>query len=228
MVVNAILFDKDGTLFDFHATWSVWTGRAIEHLSKGDSAVAARLAEVTHFDVATRKLRPTSPVIAFTSAHVDEIFLSALPDHLTNGALAFLAQSAADVDIVPAVPLRECLAGLAARGLALGVMTNDTEFGARTHLGKAGVADMFRFIAGFDSGYGAKPDPAPLLAFAKTVDVAPETVVMVGDSIHDLEAGRAAGMQTIGVLTGVAIQADLAPYADVVLADVGHIAAWLT
>jgi phosphoglycolate phosphatase len=50
---------------------------------------------------------------------------------------------------------------------------------------------------------------------------------MVGDSTHDLVAGRAAGMQTLGVLTGVADSEELAPFADAVLPDIGHIPGWL-
>ena len=51
---------------------------------------------------------------------------------------------------------------------------------------------------------------------------------MVGDSRHDLDAGRAAGMRTIAVLTGIAKREDLAPHADVVLADIGAIPGWLS
>ena len=43
---------------------------------------------------------------------------------------------------------------------------------------------------------------------------------MIGDSTHDLDSGRAAGMTTIAVLTGLASRADLAPHADVVLDDI--------
>ena len=50
---------------------------------------------------------------------------------------------------------------------------------------------------------------------------------MVGDSLHDLQSGRAAGMVTIAVLTGVADTSELAPFADVVLPDISHIPAWL-
>ena len=50
---------------------------------------------------------------------------------------------------------------------------------------------------------------------------------MIGDSTHDLDSGRAAGMATVGVLTGLATRADLAPHADVVLADIGALPAWL-
>ena len=50
---------------------------------------------------------------------------------------------------------------------------------------------------------------------------------MVGDSMHDLHAGRSAGMRTIGVLTGPASRADLTPHADVVLDTIADIPDWL-
>jgi hypothetical protein len=63
---------------------------------------------------------------------------------------------------------------------------------------------IFDFVAGCDSGFGAKPDPGMCLAFAAHLGHAPDTILMVGDSLHDLTAGRAAGMRTVGVLTGIA------------------------
>ncbi len=72
--------------------------------------------------------------------------------------------------LAPAVPLAPLLAALAATGLKLGVMTNDTEFGALSRTcSKAGIDRHFDFVAGFDSGHGAKPAPGPLLAFARAV-----------------------------------------------------------
>ena len=64
-------------------------------------------------------------------------------------------------------------------------------------------------------------------AFARQLGLDPARVVMVGDSLHDLQAGRAAGMRTVAVLTGMAGTADLAPHADVVLPDIGHLAGWI-
>ena len=135
--------------------------------------------------------------------------------------------TASDVPQTPTLPLAPYLADLSGRGLALGVMTNDNEYSARAHLKSVGIDSHFDFIAGFDSGFGAKPEPGPLLAFAKAMNIAPARVAMVGDSTHDLVAGRAAGMQTIGVLTGLAEAAELAPHADIVLPDIGHIPTWL-
>jgi phosphoglycolate phosphatase len=50
---------------------------------------------------------------------------------------------------------------------------------------------------------------------------------MVGDSTHDLHAGRAAGMVCVAVLTGVADRDELAPHADVVLDTIADLPRWL-
>ncbi len=224
---EGFLFDKDGTLFDFHATWNVWAGDLIRELSGGDPALIDALASSMHYDLHTQRFLPSSPVIAGTNREATECVAIALPERDFDELEHHLMISSSQAPLAAAVPLAPFLDDLAGRGLALGVMTNDTEFGARAHLDVAGVTDKFDFVAGFDSGHGAKPDPGPLLAFARAVNLDPAVVAMVGDSAHDLIAGRAAGMQTIGVLTGVAGKGDLAPLADVVLPDIGHIPAWL-
>ncbi|MEK6216586.1 MAG: HAD hydrolase-like protein, partial [Boseongicola sp.] len=61
----------------------------------------------------------------------------------------------------------------------------------------------------------------------KAVGIQPGKTLMVGDSRHDLAAGRAAGMGTVAVLTGVAEAADLSDLADVILPDIRGIASWL-
>jgi phosphoglycolate phosphatase len=125
------------------------------------------------------------------------------------------------------VPLRPVLGALRGRGLRLGVATNDSEGPARAHLAQAGVADLFDFVAGFDSGWGGKPAPGQLAAFAAHTGILPTRIAMVGDSRHDLMAGRAAGMRTVAVLTGIAEAPELSPLADAVLPDIGHLAGWL-
>ncbi|MGX0976715.1 phosphoglycolate phosphatase [Roseovarius sp. MBR-51] len=225
---DGVLFDKDGTLFDFHATWSVWAHGVISDLATGDPAVMERIAHEAHYDLGARRFRPTSPIIACTNRQAAECLGRALPDRTIDEIEDHLRLSAATAPLASAVPLAPYLEGLSARGLRLGVMTNDTEYGARAHLTAAGVLAHFDFIAGFDSGYGAKPAPGPLLAFSRAMGLDPARVVMVGDSTHDLMAGRAAGMQCVGVLTGTASRADLETLADIVLPDIGHIPAWLT
>jgi len=226
--VDAILFDKDGTLFDFHATWSDWAAGIIRDLSGGEAATMARIASEIGFDLAVGRFRPESPMIAGTNREGAECVARALPGRDVDEIEHLLMLSAAEAAPAPAVPLAALLGGFMADGLALGVMTNDTEYGARRHLQHAGIETCFAFIAGFDSGHGAKPQPGPLLAFASQMNLAPERVAMVGDSTHDLRAGRAAGMQTVGVLTGTSLADELWPHADAVLPDIGHLPGWMT
>ncbi len=227
MTYQAILFDKDGTLFDFAATWNTWSAQVIKDLSEGDAALAQRIAETARFDLSAGRFLPDSPIIAGTNREAAERLASAVPHRDVDDIEQHLMISAAKAPLAPAVPLQPFCDALLARDLFIGVMTNDTEYGARSHLESAGVLDRFHFVAGFDSGYGAKPAPDPLLAFCSAVSVAPERAIMVGDSTHDLIAGRAAGMATLGVLTGMAETAELSPYANAVLPDIGHIPAWL-
>ena len=77
------------------------------------------------------------------------------------------------------------------------------------------------------SGYALGVVTNDALNPALATGLAPEAVVMVGDSTHDLIAGRRAGMRCVGVLTGLAEREVLQPYADVVLPDIGHLPAWI-
>lgn len=228
MRADGLLFDKDGTLFDFGATWNAWAFNAIHGFAGGDADLAQRVADALAFDLETRSFRPDSFVIAGTNREAAEAVASVVPGADVDAIEVKMARDAAEAPLAPAVELAPYLSDLRGKGLKLGVMTNDSEYSAQAQLQGAGVSGLFDFIAGFDSGFGAKPDPEPLLAFADQHGLAPERVVMVGDSTHDLIAGRRAGMQTVAVLTGVALTEELAPFADVVLPDIGHITDWLT
>lgn len=227
MKVDGVLFDKDGTLFDFGATWNAWAADVIRHFAEGQADVMARIAQAMDFDLGAGRFNPTSVVIAGTNREAAECVAQALPELAVEQIEHVLMIHASQAPLAPAVPLAPFLDGLSAQGLKLGVMTNDSEFGARSQLQSAGIEAHFDFIAGFDSGHGAKPAPDPLLAFAREVGLAPDRVVMVGDSAHDLIAGRAAGMQTVGVLTGMAGHDELAALADIVFPDIGHLPGWI-
>lgn len=225
--IKGLCFDKDGTLFDFAATWEAWAQQFLRRVAQGDEACAARMGDVIGFDLAAGKFASDSIVIAGTAGEIADMLAGQFPDLAQDAVLTMIDEEAGAAPQQPAVPLIPLLEGFRARGLALGVATNDSETPARLHLASVGITELFDFISGYDSGHGAKPAPGPLLAFATAVDLPPEQIVMVGDSTHDLHAGRAAGMRTIAVLTGTATADTLAPLADVVLCDVGEIPAWL-
>lgn len=218
--IRAVLFDKDGTLFDFQASWGVWAIDFLQREAAGDSALIARLAEALQYDLSTRRFGRLSPVIAGTGREVAEL-IAPLLDRPVAHLESLIVQSSSEMTPVEAVPLAPLLQRLRGADLILGIATNDYESVARRHLGPHAAA--FRTIYGFDSGHGGKPAPGMLLAFARACGLATDSILMVGDSRHDLAAGRAAGMPTLAVLTGVAQAGELADLADRIRPDIGHL-----
>lgn len=227
MPIKGIVFDKDGTLFDFDATWGGWSRGFIAAEAKGDPVLTTQLADAMGYDLARGAFLSHSIVIAATTDKVADAILPLLPGETKCALLARMDARAIAADQVEVVPLAPFLTGLRGRGLRLGVATNDTESPARAHLGAAEVTHLFDFIAGCNSGFGGKPAPGQLLGFAAAMGLDPADCVMVGDSLHDLTAARAAGMVAVAVLTGIADRAVLAPHADVVLASIADLPAWL-
>jgi phosphoglycolate phosphatase len=91
-----------------------------------------------------------------------------------------------------------------------------------------GLDRMLAFVAGYDSGFGTKPAPGPVLAFSAAVDVCPEEIVMVGDTASDVITARAAGARAILVLTGPRSPDYLQRAgAEAVIVSIAQLPAWL-
>ena len=225
--MRGILFDKDGTLFDFQGSWSSWMTYVLGGLSGGNAAHAERAGQDLGFDLSEGRFELGSPFVAGTPETTLGILRRSFPGLGLQEIYGVLNEATIRTRQVEVVPLRPLMTRLAGSGLALGIATNDHESVARAHLEQAEVLDHFGFVAGSDSGFGAKPDIGMLLAFCELTGIDPEHVAMVGDSAWDLEAGRAAGMATVGVLTGTATRRMLSPEADVILNDIGELPVWL-
>ena len=225
--IRGLLFDKDGTLFDFQATWGGWASDLMLELGEGDESLAEHLASRILLDRAMRRFEPDSLMIAGTVDDAVEALLPALPHFDFDRLAERIVDTSKRIVPAQAVPVVPLMMRLRAEGFVLGVATNDAESAACAHLEGIGALDAFDFVVGADSGFGAKPDPGQCLAFCEATGVPPEQVAMVGDSTHDLHAGKAAGMVPVAVLTGPAMRADLAPFAAAVLPDIGHLLRWL-
>jgi phosphoglycolate phosphatase len=89
--------------------------------------------------------------------------------------------------------VREGLDYLRGAGYRLGCVTNKAERFTVPLLKDLGVYDAFRIVVSGDTLPYKKPHPAPLLHAAEFFKVAPQNALMVGDSISDVKAARAAG-----------------------------------
>lgn len=120
----------------------------------------------------------------------------------------------------------ETLEALAACGPPMGVVTSKSTAMARRGLDLFGLTRFFRVVVTADDTARHKPDPEPLLYAANALGVEASRCLYVGDSPHDIAAGRAAGALTAAAPWGVSSRARLEEAGpDVVLGDVRDVVA---
>jgi phosphoglycolate phosphatase len=103
----------------------------------------------------------------------------------------------------------EGVAWLKAQGYRLGCVTNKAAQFTLPLLRDLGVHDHFEIIISGDTLPQKKPDPAPLLHAARFFGVEPEQALMIGDSVSDVKAARAAGFQIVCMSYGYNHGADI-------------------
>lgn len=228
--IRALLFDKDGTLIDFQRTWGPATDAVIARLAAGDPVVYDRLAEVSGFVVGERRFVAGSPLIAGATPDYGRLWAQVLgrpatADFFVEIDRLFQISGLEHLEPIGQPPV--VLGGLRRRGYRLGIITNDAEANARAQAARLGIGHLLDFIAGYDSGFGAKPSGEPVLAFAQAVAAKAQEVAVVGDTVHDLAAARAAGAFAVAVPSGPIPRDALAPHADAVIDSIADLPAWL-
>lgn len=226
--ICGLLFDKDGTLFDFTAVWGIWCERVLGELSADDPQLAAELAQTAGYDLQRREFIVGSSIVNAAADDTNQLWAQLLPSWSIPQIEEVGLRHLTALELAPVTDLALLFQQFKSMRLKLGLATNDFEIAANTQLQQSGIENYFDFICGFDSGFGSKPEAGMITEFCRVSGCAPESVAMVGDSTHDLMAGRAAGVGLrVGVLTGPAKIHDLERHADVVLADISHLPAYL-
>ena len=224
MTIKGILFDKDGTLLDFAATW-IPVLREAAQVAAGDEADRVEhLLIIGGWEPAAGRVRAGSLLAAGNTVEIAAAWAEHLPGR--DGArlvplLDRVFQEGGARHATAVTDLAPLFGRLKARGLALGVATSDSLEGARASLAAFDILGRLDFLAGYDSGHGAKPGPGMVKGFCAAAGLLAGEVAVVGDNLHDLEMGRRAGAGlVIGVLTGNSDVGELGPKADHVLPSI--------
>uniref|UniRef100_A0A1I7WTW3 Haloacid dehalogenase-like hydrolase domain-containing protein n=1 Tax=Heterorhabditis bacteriophora TaxID=37862 RepID=A0A1I7WTW3_HETBA len=118
--------------------------------------------------------------------------------------------------------LFECLRQ---NNIKIAICTADNRASTETMLrwfGVEGLVDLV--VCGDDPGSLPKPHPHNALLICKELNVAPESAIMVGDTLADLSMARAAGLgAAVGVLSGVGKHEHLSEHADILVHHVGDL-----
>jgi phosphoglycolate phosphatase len=230
MPIKAILFDKDGTLFDFRRTWlAAYRGAAAELAELaglGPWFIDALLAR-HGYDPSTDTFAAESPLLWATTRDQAALW-SAEPELAAIDDIAQrLERHFSDLDAYPPVPVTDLVGlfeRLRGRGLKLGIATMDGTAATEATLVRVAARELIDFLACCDGGHGIKPDPGMVLGFCAAVGVAPHEVAVVGDNLADLAMARAAGAGlAVAVLTGGCPAVALEAAADLVLPSIAEL-----
>lgn len=231
--IKGVLFDKDGTLFDYYRTWVPILEGGARLAARDDEIAMSRLLAVCGFDPVSRRVPAGGVFAAGNTIELAELWADAgggeaWPVEELTVALDAHFAAEAPLRSAPVTDLVAFFDGLRRQGFHIGIATNDNAASARATVLRFGFGDHVEFVCGYDSGFGVKPAPGMFHAFCEAVNLSPSEVAMVGDNFHDLEMGRLAGAGLkVGVLTGTSTRDDLAPHADVVLDSIVDLPVWL-
>ena len=230
--IKGILFDKDGTLVDFNATWLSIADFMAMDAAEGDRWKADRLLSAAGFDFINKRFRPDSIFASGTNMDVVELWFPRLSDEDQMLAVARFNEitSVQGSSMAMALPgIVGALTALHKRAYRLGVATNDSTAGAEKTMVTLGVAQLFDAAYGYDAVANPKPAPDTILAFCDLTGLRPAEIAMVGDNRHDLEMARAGGCGlAVGVLSGTGTRESLSAIADVVLDSVADLPDFLS
>lgn len=215
---QAVLFDKDGTLVDFHGTWDAAVGQALRETA-GDDATLMKAAAALNFDLNANSILATSALIAESN---DVIFELVAPI-LDAERLFSIAFERSYQTVTAAKGLPDALLQLRENDVKLGIATNDYESVVDAQLTTLGWGSLFDARVGADSGFGAKPEPGMIFGVLRQLGVDPAQAVMVGDTAHDIKAGALAGVRTVLVTNGQTPLTAVSQEADLVVDDLGDL-----
>lgn len=197
--ISLVAFDLDGTLVDSVPDLALAVDAALAELdlpSAGEARVRDWVGNGSRV-LMERALRFAVAEAPGKAIEVDSVLLE-------RAHVAFLAlygrDPGAHTRLYPGV--RECLDALYDRGLPLALVTNKPHAFIAPILEGFGLERHFILCLGGDSLPEKKPDPAPLRHVAVYLGVPPSACLMVGDSRHDIAAGKAAGFRTLAVPYG--------------------------
>lgn len=212
---DALCFDLDGTLID-----------------SGDDLVQATIHSLHGLGIDPP---PPEVIIGYVGGGARGLLQGSLgeaatPERLEAGLAAFIDYYGAHLldHTLPYPGVEEVLRHFfATRPLA--VITNKPEAFSRTILEGLGLAGYFREILGYDSVERKKPHPEGILQVLQGWGVEPTRAVMVGDSDHDILAGKAAGTVTVAVAYGFKPPEELASLGpDYLIHDIRELIALVT
>ncbi|HEY9529703.1 MAG TPA: HAD family hydrolase [Anaerolineales bacterium] len=222
---QAIIFDKDGTLIDFDFMWGTWTLQLAGRLQALiDLDVRQALCECYGYDMVRRKILPDgkltcTPMWRLRELMVDVVASMGIPGKEASCAVANAWHVPEPVTLAkPFTDIQKLFTNIRRLGIKIAIATTDDRDPTHALLEAFRVQDLVTTMVCADDGIKAKPAPDMVTAICQRMNVQPRDVIVVGDTVADLQMARSAEVgYAIGVLSGVGSLANLTPLADILI-----------
>lgn len=198
--IDAIFFDLDGTLVETDDEVVAALARRLQPLRKllpkrDSSQVARRIVMACE--------GPANSILTF----VDRI---GLDDNLLGlgDRLRRIRGVHTPRNFHPVNDIDEMMHDLSRR-YHLGIVTTRSHREAEAFVTQQGLGDLIQVITGREDTWRIKPHPSPVRYTAEQLNIPVERCLMVGDTPVDIQAARAAGARSVGVLCGFGQQEEL-------------------
>lgn len=233
MKVDAIIFDKDGTLIDFDAFWVGVSVAALVDVLSGLGRQDIPIEEILEaYGVYDGVTDIDGVLCKGTYAQMAEIFSDILARHGCSLPAEMAEELIVDAynrstdkgNILPTCPtLARTLEALKKRGIRLAVVTTDNPEITERCLRALKIYRLFDKIYTDDGKTPKKPDPAAALNFMELVGASPERTLMVGDTVTDVTFARRAGISVCAVARSTKAREALLPHTDAVISKISEL-----
>jgi phosphoglycolate phosphatase len=227
-----VIFDKDGTLVDFTATWVPLIRKRVDFLLKAlgrNGELGATLLRYWGIDPVSGRIDSRGPCPV--SPRSDEIIIGTTAlyqrgypwDESKQRVIQAFDQADAASDrkkmMRPIEGIQSLLHDLKHRGFSLALATSDERRDTEAVLSSLGLENAFDVVFCAEEINPPKPHPETIFTICRNLSILPRETIMIGDTVTDMVMGkRAAVALTVGILEGgVAPREELAKVADVVL-----------
>lgn len=186
--MRGVIFDLDNTLVDSIDSITKCADHVLRGMGKGgiDRATAEKAMGLTIFDL-----------FGLVEPDLTEEEKRRLFEEYRRCYMDYIHET-------KALPhAKEALAHASSRGLRLALVTTKSRGNAEKILRAFGMEGYFMAVIGFEDTEEHKPSPEPLLRALEDLGLGAGEVLVVGDTVMDVIAGRRAGAITVAVTTGV-------------------------
>jgi len=229
-----IIFDKDGTLIDFHAMWGCWIIELAHRLETAThQPLADPLFKAMDFEPNTGQILPgghlaDDPMVELRLITINTLRSAAFSSQTIETAMAAAWHAPDPVALAqPLTNIPALFTTIRSCGAKIAVATSDDRASTEALLAAWDIAKLVDALVCADDGLAIKPAPDMILAICDRLSISPANCGMVGDNPADLQMGRAAGVGlNIGVLSGIGHATDLEAGADMLVSSVEELAVW--